>query len=108
AAVAQLRRQAGRTVIFRTGLLVLAPGTHAQSAVINVEARFRDLSREEIEHYVASEDVTATAGSIKSEGLGITLVEAIRSDDPTALIGLPLIALRGMLAKAGLPLPGDA
>jgi len=54
---------------------------------------------------VDAEDVTATAGSIKSEGLGIALLEAIESSDPTALIGLPLIALRRMLAQAGVAIP---
>lgn len=104
-AAAQLRRQSGRRVVFYTGLCVLAPGRAPQETVVTVETRFRELADAEIARYLAAEDVTGCAGSIKSEGLGITLVEAIASDDPTALIGLPLIALRRMLAGAGLDLP---
>lgn len=102
----QLRRQSGRTVIFHTGLSLCTPGRDTPAtASVPVETVFRGLDDEEIERYVAAEDVTATAGSIKSEGLGITLVERITSDDPTALIGLPLISLRRMLADAGIDLP---
>src|SRR5699024_10190956 len=70
-----------------------------------VITHFRQLSSAEIERYVDSEDVTATAGSIKAEGRGITLLEAIESSDPTTLIGLPLIALRRMLAAHGHDIP---
>lgn len=106
AAVAQLRRQSGRRVVFHTGVAVCRPG-HAEALRDRVEVvtTFRELSDAEIARYVAAEDVTATAGSIKSEGLGITLVESIHSDDPTALVGLPLIALRRMLTTAGYVLP---
>lgn len=106
AAIKQLQRQSGRTVQFHTGLCLYAPG-QAQPAVASdtVTTRFRLLTTAEIERYVDSEDVTATAGSIKSEGLGITLLEAIESSDPSSLIGLPLIALRKMLADAGLSIP---
>lgn len=100
-AIAQLRQQAGRTVIFRTGLCLLVPDRTPQTTVINVETRFRALDDTEIARYVDLEAVTATAGSIKAEGLGISLVEHIRSDDPTALIGLPLITLCRMLRAAG-------
>ena len=100
-AIAQLRQQAGRTVIFRTGLCLLAPDTAPQTTVIDVETRFRALDEAEITRYVDLEVVTATAGSIKAEGLGISLVEHIRSDDPTVLIGLPLITLCRMLRAAG-------
>ncbi len=100
-AIAQLRQQAGRTVIFRTGLCLLVPDAAPQTAVIDVETRFRALDDAEIARYVDLEAVTATAGSIKAEGLGISLVEHIRSDDPTALIGLPLITLCRMLRAAG-------
>lgn len=101
----QLQQQSGREVVFRTGICVCAPDAPPQVEVVNVRTRFRHLSAEEIARYVAAEDVTSTAGSLKSEGLGITLVEAIQSDDPSALIGLPLITLRRMLARAGLALP---
>jgi septum formation protein len=102
----QLRAQSGQTVAFHSGLCVTAPAfTTPRTTVETVITRFRELTDAEIERYVAAEDVTATAGSIKSEGLGITLVEAIESKDPSALVGLPLIALRGFLAAAGLALP---
>lgn len=102
----QLAFQSGRTVAFHTGVCVMAPAfdvprTHLET----VHTTFRKLSEAEIARYVAAEDVTATAGSMKSEGLGITLVEAIESADPSALIGLPLIAVRRLLAEAGLALP---
>lgn len=105
-AMAQLRQQSGRTVYFHTGLCVCAPAFDAPLLTVEtVTTRFRELTDEQIRRYVDAEDVTATAGSIKSEGLGITLVEAIESRDPSALVGLPLIALRGFLDRAGLPLP---
>jgi septum formation protein len=105
-AKAQLRAQSGQSVAFHTGLCVAAPAFETPRATVEtVITRFRELSDAEIERYVAAEDVTATAGSIKSEGLGITLVEAIESKDPSALVGLPLIVLRGFLAAAGLTLP---
>lgn len=103
---AQLRMQSGQSVKFHTGLCVCAPAFDTpRTRVETVTTRFRDLSDAEIARYVDTEDVTGTAGSIKSEGLGITLVEAIESSDPSTLIGLPLIALRELLAAAGLPLP---
>lgn len=104
-AKAQLRRQSGREVVFHTGVCVCAPGAEAEVAVVEVTTCFRTLDDNEIARYVAAEDVTGTAGSIKSEGLGITLVTAVRSDDPSALVGLPLITLRRMLAQAGIALP---
>ncbi|MES1925416.1 Maf family nucleotide pyrophosphatase [Salinisphaera sp. T31B1] len=103
---AQLRKQSGRTVAFHSGLCVCAPRlTGPLITVETVTTRFRELSDAQIARYVEAEDVTATAGSIKSEGLGITLVESIESRDPSALVGLPLIALRGFLEQAGLALP---
>lgn len=105
-AIEQLRTQSGRSVLFHTGLCVLAPNLdHPLRELVTVETTFRDLTDSEIKRYVDAEDVTSTAGSIKSEGLGITLVKAIHSDDPSALIGLPLIALCAMLTKAGITLP---
>lgn len=101
----QLQQQSGRQVVFRTGVCVCAPNAAPDVARVDVRTRFRDLNDAEIARYVAAEDVTGTAGSLKSEGLGITLVAAIDSDDPTALIGLPLITLRTMLARAGVALP---
>lgn len=105
-AIEQLHAQSGRSVLFHTGLCVLAPNlAQPLLKLTTVETVFRDLSDAEIARYVDAEDVTGTAGSIKSEGLGITLVKAIHSDDPSALIGLPLIALRAMLAETGVALP---
>lgn len=105
-AVAQLRRQSGQTVLFHAGLCVCAPAFDApRSLVETVTTRFRQLSDEQIARYVDAEDVTATAGSIKSEGLGISLVEAIESKDPSTLIGLPLIALCRLLEQAGVAIP---
>lgn len=106
AAMEQLRRQSGRRVVFHTGIALCVPGReHPLLARVPVTTTFRELDDAEIERYVDAEDVTATAGSIKSEGLGITLVESITSDDPTALVGLPLITLRRMLAESGIRLP---
>lgn len=102
----QLRQQSGKVVIFHTGLCVCAPKfSEPRLHLEQVTTRFRSLTDDEIDRYVAAEDVTATAGSLKSEGLGITLVSAIESRDPSALIGLPLIGLRRLLAEAGIELP---
>lgn len=101
----QLRRQSGREVVFRTGICICVADAPPDIACVDVTTRFRVLDDDEIARYVTAEDVTGTAGSIKSEGLGITLVEAIHSDDPSALVGLPLITLRRMLARAGVALP---
>lgn len=106
AAIQQLRRQSGRRVVFHTGVALYAPGHDAPLVeCVPVTTTFRKLDDAEIERYVDAEDVTATAGSIKSEGLGITLVESITSDDPTALVGLPLITVRRMLAEVGVGVP---
>lgn len=102
----QLKLQSGKTVVFHTGLCVCAPAfAEPRLHLESVTTRFRDLDDAEIARYVAAEDVTATAGSLKSEGLGITLVAAIESKDPSALVGLPLIGLRRLLAEAGVALP---
>ncbi|MES1941476.1 maf protein [Salinisphaera sp. T5B8] len=103
---AQLRRQSGKTVYFHTGLCVCAPNFETPRAQVEtVTTRFRELSDAQIARYVAAEDVTATAGSIKSEGLGISLVESIETKDPSTLVGLPLIALCRMLEQAGVEIP---
>lgn len=102
----QLALQSGKAVDFHTGVCVCAPAfAEPRTHLETVTTRFRKLTEAEIARYVAAEDVTATAGSMKSEGLGITLVEAIESHDPSALVGLPLIALRGLLAEAGVAVP---
>lgn len=107
-AVEQLRSMRGRAVVFHTALAVLRPATGFRELCrVPVVVRFRNLADAEIEHYLRTEQPYDCAGSAKSEGLGIALLEAIESDDPTALIGLPLIATARLLRQAGLdPLQG--
>jgi septum formation protein len=100
-AVAQLRAMRGRDVIFQTAVALVAPGL-VQQELAQVRVRFRDLSDEEIERYLHAEQPYDCAGSAKSEGLGIALLESIDSDDPTALIGLPLIRTCRLLRLAGV------
>ena len=105
-AIAQLQRMRGQTVVFHTALAMLNTRTgHLQVEVIPTQVRFRNLSDDEIRRYVAKEQPLDCAGSAKSEGLGITLLDAMPGEDPTALIGLPLIALSRMLRAEGLELP---
>ncbi len=108
AAVAQLRALRGRAVRFHSGLCVVGPpGAPLQERVVTTIVRFRDASDDDIERYLRIEEPYDCAGSAKAEGLGIVLLERIESDDPTALIGLPLIALVSMLVAIGHPvLPG--
>ena len=104
-AVAQLRRMRGHTVVFQTALSVVCLDTgFAQSALAPVQVLFRDLSDAEIEAYLLAEQPYDCAGSAKSEGLGISLLERIDSDDPTAQIGLPLIRTCQLLRAAGVVL----
>lgn len=105
-AVQQLRQMRGQTVIFQTAVAtVCQASSFEQVDIAPVEVRFRDLSDEEIERYLRAEQPYDCAGSAKSEGLGIALLDAIHSDDPTALIGLPLIRTCRMLRAAGVVLP---
>ncbi|OIR03477.1 Maf-like protein YceF [mine drainage metagenome] len=105
-AVAQLRAMRGQTVTFDTGLCLLDSASGlAQRCDVPTEVRFRQLSDADIERYLDREDALNCAGSAKSEGLGIALIESMRGDDPNALVGLPLIALCRMLRNAGIPLP---
>ena len=99
-AVTQLRAMRGREVIFQTAVALVAPGLVLQE-LAQVRVRFRDLADEEIERYLRAEQPYDCAGSAKSEGLGIALLDAIDSDDPTALIGLPLIRTCRLLRQAG-------
>lgn len=108
-AVAQLRRMRGQTVIFQTALAVVCEETgFCQTDLAAVRVRFRDLSDTEIENYLHAEQPYDCAGSAKSEGLGIALLETIDNDDPTALVGLPLIRTCRMLRAAGIDLLGNA
>ena len=104
AAIAQLTAMSGRTVRFHTAVS-LHRGPHTLEALDLTQVRFRRLSAAEIERYVDAEQPFDCAGSFKCEGLGISLFEAIESHDPTALIGMPLIALAGLLREAGYAVP---
>ncbi|RPE81255.1 Maf family protein [Vulcaniibacterium tengchongense] len=104
-AIAQLRAMAGRSARFHTGLCLLRHDGPALQALDTTEVRFRALGAEEIERYVDAEQPFDCAGGFKAEGLGIALFEAIESRDPTALIGLPLIATARLLREAGYTLP---
>ncbi|MBV8380089.1 MAG: septum formation inhibitor Maf [Paucibacter sp.] len=105
-AVEQLRAMRGREVVFQTAIAVVcAASGFAGEALAPVRVRFRQLDDAEIERYLRAEQPYDCAGSAKSEGLGIALLEAIESDDPTALIGLPLIRTCALLRQAGLLLP---
>ncbi len=105
-ATAQLRAMSGKAVIFHTGLCLLNTTTgRIQVRGIPTEVRFRVLSDAEIKRYLDKEDALNCAGSARSEGLGISLLDYMRGDDPNALVGLPLIALCDMLRAEGVPLP---
>ena len=106
-AVAQLRQMRGQTVVFQTAVAVVCKNSgFAQMDLAQVRVLFRDLSDAEIEAYLLAETPYDCAGSAKSEGLGIALLERIDSDDPTALVGLPLIRTCRMLEAAGVRLLG--
>jgi septum formation protein len=103
---AQLRLGAGRTLRFHTALCLLDGRNGTQYVHVDLtRATFRPLSDEEIARYIARELPLDCAGSFKCEGLGISLFERIESEDPTALVGLPLIALARMLRESGYPVP---
>jgi septum formation protein len=104
-AVLQLQRMRGKTVIFQTALSVICLATgFEQTDLAAVKVTFRDLTDAEIESYLKAEEPYDCAGSAKSEGLGIALLAAIHNDDPTALVGLPLIRTCHMLRAAGVKL----
>lgn len=105
-AVTQLQNMRGQMVRFHTAVAVVCVATgFVRSDVAHIEVKFRDLTDDEIERYLCAEQPYDCAGSAKSEGLGISLLNAIMSDDPTALIGLPLIRTCQMLRAAGVLLP---
>jgi septum formation protein len=104
-ALAQLQGMRGREVLFHSALCLFdTRSASAQAKDIVTRVRFRNLSDAALDAYLRAETPYDCAGSAKAEGLGIALLEAIESDDPTALIGLPLIALTSMLLEAGYPL----
>jgi len=102
-ALEQLKKAQGKTVVFHTGLCVLQPSSSFQQ-VDNILFRvnFRNLSDRQLEHYLRTEEPYQCAGSFKSEGYGVALFSKMTGDDPTALIGLPLIRLTHMLEQAGI------
>lgn len=110
-ALEQLQLMRGRRVVFHTALClwdsrVADPARAAQVENVQVFVDFRDLPDAELDAYLRIEQPYDCAGSAKNEGLGIALLERIESSDPTALTGLPLIALTGMLRHAGVPFFG--
>ncbi len=105
-AVAQLAFLSGKRVSFYTGICLLNSASGGlQVDMVPFHVQFRNLAGEQIERYLRAEQPYNCAGSFKSEGLGITLFERMEGEDPTALIGLPLIRLTSMLANEGLVLP---
>ena len=106
-AVLQLQRMRGQTVVFQTAVSVVClESRFEQTELAQIKVRFRDLSDAEIEAYLRAEEPYDCAGSAKSEGLGIALLDAIDNDDPTALIGLPMIRTARLLRAAGIDLLG--
>ena len=106
-ALAQLQAMRGREVLFHSALCLFdSRSGAAQSVDVITRVLFRDLPDATLDAYLRAEAPYDVAGSAKSEGLGIALLDAIHSDDPTALVGLPLIALSRMLLAAGYPLVG--
>ncbi len=104
-AILQLRKMRGQTLVFQTAVAVVCLATgFRQRDIAPVRVVFRDLGDEAIERYLRAEQPYDCAGSAKSEGLGIALLDAIDSDDPTALVGLPLIRTCRMLRAAGIAL----
>ena len=103
-AVRQLRSVSGKSAEFHTAVVLLdAANGSVQSKVVPCRVFFRQLDDKRIETYLQREKPYDCAGSAKVEGLGIALIARIETDDPTSLIGLPLIALTEMLERAGLP-----
>ncbi|MGE8162302.1 Maf-like protein [Paraburkholderia sp. NPDC080076] len=106
-ALAQLQAMRGREVLFHSALCLFdSRSGNVQAVDVITRVHFRDLPDSTLEAYLLAETPYDVAGSAKSEGLGIALLEAIHSDDPTALVGLPLIALSRMLLAVGYPLLG--
>lgn len=101
AAVQQLLELSGRTACFYSAVSVVSPAAQ-QVTISTCRARFRKLERAQIENYLRIEQPYDTAGSAKAEGLGIALLEELSSNDPSAIIGLPLIALTTMLRRIGI------
>jgi septum formation protein len=103
-AFAQLKQMQGQTVVFHTALCLLGPN-FCKTIEVPTKVRFRSLPDEVLDNYLRIEKPYDCAGSAKSEGMGIILLEKVESDDPSALIGLPLIALCTLLREAGFSIP---
>jgi septum formation protein len=101
----QLAASSGRSVVFHTAVCVVDANGDALSHVDETRVSFRTLTTADIERYVERERPLDCAGSFKCEGLGIALFERIVNEDPTALVGLPLIATSRLLRAAGIVLP---
>ena len=102
-ALTQLQRLSGRQAVFHTAVAVVRGDTRFEEVTLaSVTVQFRTLGSDEIERYLRLEEPYDCAGSARSEGLGIALLEAIHSDDPTALVGLPLIRTSRLLRDAGI------
>jgi septum formation protein len=105
-AARQLRLMSGKTTVFHTAICLYdAASGEMQCANVPTTVLLRELSDETIERYLRQDQPYDCAGSAKIEALGIALVNKVESDDPTALIGLPLITLVTMLKRAGISLP---
>ena len=104
AALAQLKQMQGQVVVFHTSLCLITQG-FCETIHVPTAVQFRNLPEQVLDQYLRLEQPYDCAGSAKSEGMGIILLEKIESQDPTALIGLPLIALTSLLLQAGIPLP---
>jgi septum formation protein len=108
AALEQLVAMQGRTVVFYTALALVRPSLgFVRVECVDTQVRYRRLQRAALEAYLRLEPAYDCAGSAKIESLGICLIESVQSDDPTALIGLPLISLTSMLAACGVALPAS-
>lgn len=105
-AAEQLALAAGRVMLFQTAVCVLDSATgQAATRLVPFEVALRPLSAADIDRYLDREQPFGCAGSLRSEGLGVTLCERMSGDDPTALLGLPMIALCELLRAQGVPLP---
>ena len=105
-AIAQLQQQSGKIINFATGLSVHSPNQQfEQTCVVPFQAKFRDLSDDEIRRYVTLDQPLHCAGSFKGESLGISLFEWLKGDDYTALMGLPMIQLCSILRKLDIQIP---
>ena len=108
-ALSQLRAMRGQTVVFQTAMAVVCRESgFCEEVLVPVRVAYRDASDAEIDFYLRAEEPYDCAGSVKSEGMGIALMHSIDNDDPTALIGLPLIRLSALLRRAGIPVLGSA